>query len=65
MPSEKTMRIRAYFRALAREGVSDLPNPLKVKHATPLKPRRDDRRDRSCTGLCHPLVASLTHGDVK
>jgi hypothetical protein len=30
MATAKTLRIRAYFRALSKEGVTDLPNPLRT-----------------------------------
>jgi len=34
MTTQKTLHIRAYFRALAREGVTDLPNPLHKRTGT-------------------------------
>lgn len=66
MANAKTMRIRAYFRALARDGVTDLPNPfIKVPNERQSSARRSDLRTCSDAGHNRVRSYSLSELDVR
>jgi len=60
----KTVRIRAFFRQLQREGVTTLPNPLRT-NATIRPDRGDTRSSHTGAGLGVRLGISLSDSDVR